>query len=209
MKDIWQELSYVINDLGIDDFLERYSIQCNYKEGLYCLTSTNDSPVAHWITRACNGVILSYDDYFHIEAVGLERIFEFGDYDAIELHSKFDWSQSVLEHYLGGEFVKLFYFQGNWILSTDTDPTGGRTRLKFWETFGKVGESTEDLDPEKIYIYELGDNYLELFAARWADTFQEIDLYESYITIPQYPLGCEGRIIKDVNGNRMMLRKYV
>jgi hypothetical protein len=151
------------------------------------------------IVRACRGAVVElvendgdHSPYFRLVAYAFDRFFNVGEGHCHQL----DWSRTKVYEKFSGSLIKLFEYKGQWLVSTSGSVAGngqvgytGRTFDElFWDVFGKVGYSKENLDPSICYIFELCHldnkdviNYdvpkLPLLAVRDRDhNFEEYDL---------------------------------
>jgi len=118
------------------------------------------------IVRACRGAVVERVDndgdhspYYRLVAYAFDRFFNIGEGHCHEL----DWSRTKVYEKYDGSLIKLFNYNGDWIVSTsgsvaaasEVGSTGRSFAELFWLVFDEVGYSTDMLDSNLCYIFEL------------------------------------------------------
>lgn len=118
------------------------------------------------IVCACRGAVVEKVDndgdhspYFRLVAYALDRFFNLGEGGAAEI----DWDTATVFEKYDGSLIKLFNWNGNWIVSTSgsvgaasaVGDSGKSFEELFWEVFDHVGYSRDWLDPNLSYVFEL------------------------------------------------------
>lgn len=151
------------------------------------------------IVRACRGAVVERVDndgdhspYYRLVAYAFDRFFNIGEGHCHQL----DWSRTKVYEKYDGSLIKLFNYNGDWIVSTsgsvaaasEVGSTGRSFAELFWLVFGQVGYSRDMLDSDLCYIFELchrdnrivvdyAEPQLPLLAVRdRSNDFQELDL---------------------------------
>lgn len=113
------------------------------------------------IVRACRGAVVEFiGNQFEVVAYGFDRFFNYGESEADIL----DWNEdiTIYEKY-DGSLVKLFYYNGEWIVSTSGTVAGNSVVHNsgitfadlFWQVFERKWYSLKYLNPNYVYIFEL------------------------------------------------------
>lgn len=174
---------------------ERYPNLFNLKYGT--ILADKSDP----IVRACRGAVVERVDndgdhspYFRLVAYAFDRFFNLGEGACHEL----DWTRTKVFEKHDGSMIKLFPYNGEWLVSTsgsvaaasEVGSTGRSFADLFWLVFDQVGYSRDWLDPDLCYIFELchRDNrivvdykepQLPLLAVRdRSQDFEELELTE-------------------------------
>lgn len=151
---------------------------------------------ANPLVRACRGAVVERNNkgHYNLVAYAFDRFFNVGEANCHEL----DWSRTKVYEKYDGSLIKLFFYNGDWIVSTsgsvaaasDVGSTGRSFAELFWLVFDQVGYSKEWLDEDLCYVFELchkdnrivveyADPQLPLLAVRdRSRDFEEIDLVE-------------------------------
>lgn len=139
---------------------ERYPNLFNLKYG--SVMADKSSP----LVRACRGAVVERVDndsdhspYYRMVAYAFDRFFNVGEGGCHEL----DWSRTKVFEKYDGSLIKLFNYNGDWIVSTsgsvaaasDVGSTGRSFAELFWLVFNEVGYSKEWLDEDLCYVFEL------------------------------------------------------
>ena len=133
---------------------ERYPGLYNLKYG--SISADKGNPVV----RACRGAVVEKgDDGFSLVAYAFDRFFNLGEAEADEI----DWSSADIYEKYDGSLIKLFHWNGMWIVSTsgsvggasDVGSSGKSFEELFWETFDYLEYSKKDLDTDNCYVFEL------------------------------------------------------
>ena len=118
------------------------------------------------IVRACRGAVVEevlndgdHSPYFRLVAYAFDRFYNLGEYSG----DNFDWGDVEFYEKYDGSLIKLFHWNGMWIVSTSGSVGGaGNVGISdksfeelFWETFHNVGYSKWNLDTDNCYIFEL------------------------------------------------------
>ena len=151
----------LLEDLGIkvskDD---RYPNLFNFKYGSILADKTN------LIVCACRGAVVEIirnngdqSPYFRLVAYAFDRFFNYGEPGAATI----DWKTAKVFTKYDGSLIKLFFWNGDWIVST-SGSVGGASKVGdsdksfeelFWEVFNDSDYNKEDLNPDHCYIFEL------------------------------------------------------
>lgn len=139
---------------------ERYPSLFNLKYG------TIMADKADPLVRACRGAVVERVDddgdhspYFRLVAYAFDRFFNVGEGNCHELN----WSRTKVYEKYDGSLIKLFFYNGDWIVSTsgsvaaasEVGTTSRSFAELFWLVFDEVGYSREWLDEDLCYIFEL------------------------------------------------------
>jgi hypothetical protein len=115
---------------------------------------------------ACRGAVVERVDndgdhspYYRLVAYAFDRFFNIGESHCHQL----DWSRTKIYEKYDGSLIKLFNYNGDWIVSTsgsvaaasEVGSTGRSFAELFWLVFDEVGYSTDMLDSNLCYIFEL------------------------------------------------------
>ena len=163
MKDLKRYLISWLNAEGLEA-LEEYDIRVatddrfpnlyNLKYGT--IFANKDLPIVH----ACRGAVVEkVGDEFRLVAYAFDRFFNLGEPQAAEI----DWATAKVYEKYDGSLIKLFHWNGKWIVSTSGSVGGAGTvgsseksfEELFWETFYNVGYSKWNLDTDNCYVFEL------------------------------------------------------
>jgi hypothetical protein len=169
---------------------ERYPNLFNLKYGSVMADKSNP------LVCACRGAVVERNNKGHYEliAYAFDRFFNVGEGNCHEL----DWSRTKVFEKYDGSLIKLFNYNGDWIVSTsgsvaaasEVGSTGRSFAELFWSVFDQVGYSRDSLNPNLCYIFELchRDNrivveysmpQMPLLAVRdRAQDFNELDLVQ-------------------------------
>jgi hypothetical protein len=176
------------------------------------------------IVCACRGAVVEevlndgdHSPYFRMVAYAFDRFFNVGEGNAANI----DWSSANVYEKYDGSLIKLFNWNGMWIVST-SGSVGGAGNVGtsdksfeelFWETFDYAGYSKKELDSDNCYVFELCCsenrvvvNYvkpqLRLLAVRnRCDNFAELplcDFAESFKVAESFEFGSD-EIVNAVN----------
>ena len=139
---------------------ERYPNLFNLKYGTILADKSNP------LVCACRGAVVERVDndgdhspYYRLVAYAFDRFFNVGEGYCHDL----DWSRTKVYEKYDGSLIKLFNYNGDWIVSTsgsvaaasDVGSTGRSFAELFWLVFDQVGYSREWLDEGLCYIFEL------------------------------------------------------
>ena len=147
------------------------------------------------IVQACRGAVVEdCGGSFKLVAYAFDRFFNLGEPGAAEI----DWSSATVYEKYDGSLIKLFHWNGMWIVSTSgsvggagsVGSSGKSFEELFWETFDYNDYRKSDLDTDNVYIFEL--------------CAPENRIVVSYVDV----LGKdhEGVIVCDANGNRIKIK---
>jgi RNA ligase len=152
-----------LNRFGLES-LETYNILISQDPRypkLYNLKYSALSPKDALIVQACRGAVVECDDFghFNLVAYAFDRFFNIGEPECAAL----DWDSVVAYEKYDGSLIKLFHYEGKWVVSTsgsvggrgEVDSTGITFEELFWRTFDACGYSVYDLDEDGVYIWEL------------------------------------------------------
>lgn len=118
------------------------------------------------LVRACRGAVVERIDddgdhspYFRLVAYAFDRFFNIGEPGCHELN----WSTTRIYEKMDGSLIKLFFYEGDWLVSTSGTVAGasevggtGRTFSElFWNVFDHVSYNRDHLDNRFCYIFEL------------------------------------------------------
>ena len=128
--------------------------------GLYNLKYGALADKADPIVQACRGAVVEdCGGSFKMRAYAFSRFFNLGEPGAAEI----DWSSAIVFEKYDGSLIKLFHWDGMWLVSTSGSVGGagsvgssGKTFEElFWETFDYNNYRKSDLDTDNVYIFEL------------------------------------------------------
>lgn len=182
---------------------------------------------ASLIVRACRGAVVEKmqdrkgKSFFELRAYAFDRFFNIGESFCHEL----DWGNARVYEKYDGSLIKLFEYNGEWLVSTSGTVSGSSSvgdsnksfSDLFWEVFEMVGYSKEALNPDICYIFELchranrivvdyKEPQLPLLAARdRTQGFRELNLEEfgasqGFRVAQSYEFGDEEAVKSAVNG---------
>lgn len=184
---------------------ERYPGLYNLKYGT--IAADKDDP----IVCACRGAVVSeWRGKFRLVAYAFDRFFNAGESQAAEI----DWSSANVYEKYDGSLIKLFFWDGMWVVSTsgsvggagNVGSSGKSFEELFWEVFEYCKYRKSDLDSDICYVFELCCaenrivvNYVEpqlrLLAVRnRRDNFAELplcDFAESFNIAESYNFGAD------------------
>jgi hypothetical protein len=121
---------------------------------------------ANPLVCACRGAIVElvendgdHSPYYRLVAYAFDRFFNIGESNCHELN----WSRTKVYEKYDGSLIKLFFYNGDWIVSTsgsvaaasDVGSTGRSFAELFWLVFDEVGYSREWLNKDLCYVFEL------------------------------------------------------
>lgn len=139
---------------------ERYPNLFNLKYGAVGVNKLDP------IVCACRGAVVERVDndgdhspYFRLVAYAFDRFFNLGEGGAAPI----DWSTAVAYEKYDGSLIKLFHWNGMWIVSTsgsvggagEVGSSGKSFEELFWETFDYCDYYRMDLDTDNCYVFEL------------------------------------------------------
>jgi hypothetical protein len=139
---------------------ERYPNLFNLKYGT--ILADKSDP----IVRACRGAVVElveddgdHSPYFRLVAYAFDRFFNLGEEACHEL----DWTRTKVFEKYDGSLIKLFSYNGEWLVSTsgsvaaasEVGSSGRSFAELFWLVFDQVGYSRDWLNPNLCYIFEL------------------------------------------------------
>ena len=174
------------------------------------------------LVRACRGAVVErVGNKFVLRAYAFDRFFNSGEGGCHDL----DWSNVKVYEKYDGSLIKLFCYNGDWIVSTSgsvagRSPVGDTDRSfaeLFWDVFAEVGYTRSQLDAGLCYVFELCHpdnrivvNYerpeLPLLAVRDVGSdFEEIDLEWfgdrfGFTTAASYDFGDLAAVVSAVEG---------
>lgn len=113
------------------------------------------------IVQACRGAVVEKGakGKFSLVAYAFDRFFNVGE----SYCHRLDWSRTKVYEKYDGSLIKLFYYKGEWIVSTsgsvagasEVGSTGRSFSELFWLVYDQVGYSRDVLDSNLCYIFEL------------------------------------------------------
>lgn len=165
--------THLRNGGTLADLTARYGIACKQsvlRPELYLLKYDQiESPMGEPVVQECRGVILNSQDNWEVVSRPFDKFFNMG-----EGHAKpIDWTTARVQEKMDGSLMVLFWYAGEWRVSTSGNPdaagevgTNGFTfRQLFWETFKKSEMSLPfDIEDELcvenfVFIFELTSKY--------------------------------------------------
>ena len=143
--------------------------------GLYCLKYGPIADKSSRIVQVCRGAVV--EDWFgtwQTVAYAFDRFFNPGEPWAAEI----DWKSARVYEKYDGSLIKLFNHYGTWVVSTSgtvgADIRFGEMPMTFeqlfWQVFGKVGYSEDDLEPSLVYVFELCSSHNKVVVNHKFDT---------------------------------------
>jgi hypothetical protein len=145
---------------------ERYPNLYNLKYGSI-LADKNDPVVC-----ACRGAVVEdCGGHFELVAYAFDRFFNLGESQAAEIH----WPSAKVYEKYDGSLIKLFHWNGQWVVST-SGSVGGAGNVGesnktfeelFWETFDYLEYKQSDLDTDNCYVFELCSQYNRIVVDYW------------------------------------------
>jgi len=184
---------------------ERYPGLYNLKYGV--ISADKGNP----IVCACRGAVVSeWRGKFRLVAYAFDRFFNLGEPNAAEI----DWSSANVYEKYDGSLIKLFFWNGMWVVSTsgsvggagNVGSSGKSFEELFWETFDYCEYRKSDLDSDNCYVFELccqenrivvnySEPQLRLLAVRnRRDNFAELplcDFAESFDVAESFEFGAD------------------
>jgi hypothetical protein len=163
------------------------------------------------IVCACRGAVVSeWRGKFRLVAYAFDRFFNAGESQAAEI----DWSSANVYEKYDGSLIKLFFWDGMWVVSTsgsvggagNVGSSGKSFEELFWETFDYCEYRKSDLDSDNCYVFELcapenrivvnySEPQLRLLAVRnRRDNFAELplcDFAESFDVAESFEFGAD------------------
>ena len=102
-----------------------------------------DSPMAEPLVRLCRGLILDEADGWRVICRPFDKFFNWGEGHAAEI----DWSSAKVQEKLDGSLCSLYWYEGQWHVSTSGSPdASGKVHSTdltfkdlFWNTFRAQG----------------------------------------------------------------------
>jgi len=118
-----------------------------------------ESPFNERIVQECRGLILDSSKNWAVVCYPFNKWFNFGEPNAATI----DWSTAKVQEKLDGSLLDLWYYDGNWQVSTSGCPdglnlindTGMTFKDLFWETFKKEQYGVNGLNLNTTYMFEL------------------------------------------------------
>ena len=149
-----------INQYGLEKLISTYNLVANWSKrypNLVQLCYHQLETPKNEITNECRGLILDTTDNFKLISYPFYR---FSDYD--ERSDKvLDLESLKFYEKLDGSIISLYYYNGEWNISTKTIPDAdGRIHIKdvifrdfFFEVFNKLGYKLPN-DINNVYVFE-------------------------------------------------------
>lgn len=192
----------------------------------YSARSDRDSA----LTSECRGVIVNTTTR-QVVCAGFKRFFNYGEPQAATLNGEIRAYSKE-----DGSIIKLWFYSGRWLVSTNGTVDGADFRELFWRTWEYEGYDISNLNPDVIYIWELCGpdnrivlNYNEpelyLLGMRDCQTLDELDIKifrhretfrlperynfsnpDSVVEIANSLSNIEGFILVDKNWNRLKIK---
>ena len=109
-KTIWES----VFGLSADEYLSDLAINQTYHPELDLIIlnySQIESPKTHPTVRLCRSLVTDLE--YNIVAQGFRRFFNLGEVD-----DPFDWDNFVIQEKIDGSYIKLFWHQDRWIVTT-------------------------------------------------------------------------------------------
>jgi len=144
--------------------------------------SQMDSDFSNEIVRECRGLIL--DRNLTPVCIPFYKFGNYGEPYAAEI----DWTSAIVEEKIDGSLIKLWNYNGDWVVSTNgtifaykaglgLQGTNDNTELKnyldlFNAAAGSAGLQMQSLNPRYIYLFELVSPYNRIVVP-----YGSIDLY--------------------------------
>jgi hypothetical protein len=116
-----------------------------------------ESPMGDPVVQECRGLILNKEDNWNVVAFPFAKFF-----NSLEPHAaKIDWSTAEIQEKLDGSCLYLWYYKGEWQVSTTGSPAAegqvndfGMTFAElFWKTFKDQGLKTKFYDDNHDYTF--------------------------------------------------------
>ena len=160
-------LNYIKNHSNWRELLKQppYSLLVREDDGFTLLKyDMINSDFSQQIVRECRGIILDSND--KIVCFPFYKFFNYGEYYADDI----DWNSARVQQKVDGSIMKLWYYDGNWRLSTNGSVNAYKVKPdRNWSqenadvTFGELFESAvnykdlnyDTLDKNCTYIFEL------------------------------------------------------
>jgi len=138
------------------------------REGPFILLKYNqfDSDFSLPLVRECRGIILNESDSYRPVCIPFFKFGNFGESYVPEI----DWSTAHVQEKLDGSLIKLWNYQGEWHISSNSEidarnahisstflPGKDRTDLYtlFMDAWGKTGVQLDTLNQNYTYMFEL------------------------------------------------------
>jgi hypothetical protein len=157
-----------LNYFGLDSLKDK-DIRVSSDErypGVYNLKYGTLADKSDPIVQACRGAVVEqvlndgdHSPYFRLVAYAFDRFFNLGEPGAAVI----DWDSARVYEKYDGSLIKLFFWNGCWIVST-SGSVGGAGNVGsseksfeelFWETFDYCDYRKSDLDSDCCYVFEL------------------------------------------------------
>jgi hypothetical protein len=123
---------------------------------LYLLFHTLESDINNSIVQECNGIILDKNTN-HIVSYGVNRVFSMEE--IMERDSSVDWDNALYEKCLDGTFLKVYFYNDKWNVSTtkciNGDKSKWTSKRSFYNLFMECNVDLESLDKNNCYCYIL------------------------------------------------------
>ena len=174
-----------------------------------------DSPMGEDIVQECRGLILDESNEFLPVALPFGKFFNHGEGHAKEI----DWETARVQEKLDGSLCTLWFYNGEWHVSTSGSPDAGGEvgnfkftfKELFWKTFVECGyEVPIEEYRDYSFMFELTTKYnrvvvvhteskVTLLAVRHRSSGSEISPYffeDQYKVVRDFPLGSFTDIIE-------------
>ena len=156
-----------LRSIGLKETVDKYTlIHRRHKEfNNLVLFSYNmiDSPMGEQVVQESRGIILDEDNNWEVVARAFDKFFNYGEGHGASI----DWDTASFYEKLDGSMICVSFHHGEWRVSTTGSPDAGGTlnvtnktfSETFWEVFEQMGGSTEKLNPDHCYLFELCTPY--------------------------------------------------
>ena len=123
-----------------------------------------DSPMGNELVQECRGPILDTSADYQFVARPFDKFFNQGEGHAAPI----DWKSARVQEKLDGSLMIVYFYDGQWhVASSGTPDAGGEVnnapgttfQTLFWQTWEKMGYSTDDMQPNLTYMFELMTKY--------------------------------------------------
>lgn len=123
-----------------------------------------DSPMGEKIVQECRGLILDRDNGFRPVNRPFGKFFNYGEGHAEDI----DWGTARVQEKMDGSLCTIWFYQGEWHVSTTGSPDAGggvgdfpfSFRELFWRTFQELGyEVPREHERDLCFMFELTSKY--------------------------------------------------
>lgn len=166
--------------------------------------SQQDSPMAEPIVQECRGLILDEAEEWRVICRPFNKFFNYGEGSAAVI----DWNTACVQEKLDGSLCTLYWYNGQWNVSTSGSPDAGGNvgdfpdltfSKLFWKTFNDLGlKLPPHSDVDINYIFELltpfnrvvvvhKDCKVRLIGVRDRFSGEELSVYSPRAAAREYP----------------------